>query len=110
MLSEPTCADLRSHDAQCNHIEALVAHSLQVTVTDSVNRLLNMIGGAFRDGATPEHAHAMSDQPHYVLLRKEYYTLSVGYSSQTMAERKCKDHDSRSHRPSLMQLMASWAI
>ena len=79
--------------------------SPQVTLTDPINTLLKMIGEAFRDGATAEHRHAMTDQPHYVLLRKDYYTRSLGYGSESTA-----DGEGDKNRPSLIQLMAGWSV
>jgi hypothetical protein len=98
--------------------------SPQVTATEPINKLLKMIGEAFHDGATPEHGHAMTDQPHYVLLRKDYYTRSLGYSlspseiSSSDSEQKHpslmtsggENEETHNFRPSLIQLMAGWAI
>jgi hypothetical protein len=79
--------------------------SPQVSPNDDINKLLDRIGEAFRDGATPEHRHAMTDQPHYVLLRKDYYTRSLGYQAGSSETRQRERT-----RPSLIQLMAGWAI
>ena len=66
--------------------------SPDLTMTDQGQKALEKIGSAFRFGATPECRFAMLREPHYVLLRKEYYT------------------DTLSSGSSLIDLMGRWAI
>ena len=58
---------------------------------------LATIGEVIEAGATESEKFAIQREPHYVLLRKEYYS-------------KNKADDTEKQRPSLRRLMASWAV
>ena len=72
--------------------------SPDVSVSDLAGEKLRLVGEIFREGATQAHQFAMQATPHYVLLRKEYYTQK-GFREGT-----------KEGRQSLIRLMGAWAM
>ena len=96
------------------------ACSPEVTVDAASQTTLEQIGTIFREGATEACKFSMQREPHYVLLRKDYYTRTttvIGYKVErradgayAMAPGTARKHEEAVNRASLVQLMAAWAI
>ena len=106
--------------------------SPEVSVDANSQALLNGIGSIFKAGATVECKFSMQREPHYVLLRREYYTrttTAVGYevplelraspTKRGSAAAEPQEGKPRlataastaaANRASLVQLMAAWAV
>jgi hypothetical protein len=100
--------------------------SPEVAVNASSRRALEDIGKIFQEGATEAFKFSMQREPHYVLLRKDYYTRTttpIGYDVKAWQSgrpgnfvyvaagmEQQEGTAGGGNRPSLIRLMASWAV